>query len=1407
MADNNQLYQVIHVPGLNLSTGLVDQKNIIKNFGQLEDSVELHVYDANNQLIQSQNSFIDYILDPTKPSEIKLNPRKVLKSLGYSSGKFALRLNFQKTKIFNIGKGPNPFIIKEISNSRTEIRTITPNITNALLDSAVTNFITELESSAYFKEFVLNFGQDRSAIAVNILLNKNTDKHEVLFKLHSPLSDSIGNSTGFKVVEHIINPIDIPVDLGGFQVTRRKNYLRGPNFKIDVRQQNSIPSEYKTYDDILNYQVTSSYEHLLSKLENPKNINVEYDYVKPVSGSTLDGTVYPSYHFENFVHFGSAEERLKKFKVKLQLIESYSLEINKINDPNVGDSAFWAAASGSIYINKKLFEDKRQNVIKGFDGYEQFLYYETGSYSWPKHSPFPSDNVNVYHTSHSNSTSWIGNQLVSASLFDNENPSSLVRTIPTHILENPDNEYYVTFVNMIGHHFDNIWLYIKAITDTKETHNRKGISRDLVYHQLKSLGIEVFDQFENSNLIEYILGEEISGSNFYSGDHYYNYSTAHPSSSLGFGLAVSASENMVTASNEGSIPKGDITKEIWKRIYHNAPYLLKNKGTEAGLRALISCYGIPATALNIKEYGGPVQDPNATRLDPGYKTFSYEKASYALKGTTSESLFFIKSPWSSSFTNNLKRSAKTVEFKIKPTRSGSDNYHLFNLSGSDASKDPMLILRNYVGNNPAIGAYSTSDVSSSGDYINYGNIAYWVNGAVAASTVDFPIFNGDFWNIFIGTDGDSGSSAPVKFGAYQANHLKGILYYTSSITQTEADRAVTFGDPYYGSGVGGSEIGEGFVIEDYIGPNVGGAQHAYFGGVELNDNSSYDYIDTLHNSGSLQEIKYHFGEVLLESTLKKHALEPFMYSGNTPSSSYEHVVIRLPLGANFKCDSSSFHPDIETNYLSPNKATYKLTFVDNPTTTLGTNFPVGGLSLSFNTDLGITGVTNNLYFQFSNGTDYFGLIPNGTQNYNIVIVQLVMGNGAQSAANFAEAINQYNEVNSPTDPIYVNFLGPHIGNLISATVDGNTVTLTQETPGEGGNTQISNTYADSFTIWENPNFVNGGTIEYFTGGTNGHASTVPNPQWEYMVKTHHLPTPDTVGISMTSEKVRIDEGTVDGNILSPTVKAEISTLDRQPLDYEDLGVFFSPTTEINEDIIYTLGAFRLDDYIGSPLPSSQTASIYEDLATIKDYYFRKVKKRFNYWDYLKNIQYIDHTLFKMVENFVPAKANLKTGLLIEPHYLERTKFARELPIRSDAQTMITGSHQHIRVKLNKSVEVPNFVATFSGSKGGGNVVTTNNPVIHPQGVTDSRGRRAEQGTNGTIDVKGYVLDQLQESAQAPIQPYTGQPWVGYKAKKSNTLLGNAQEAKKSRKYYRNLAVGEAVDQIINADPDPLLPPY
>ena len=1380
-------YHIISLPEFTLNSELVDQKIINKTFGE-NDFVELHIYDLNNNIILSEEQFTDFEI--TEDNNLQIDPDKILIDRGFITGIFKLRINVNKRKIFS--GNSKPFIIKEISPSRTEIRTITPNIINPVLDNAVASFISEIESSVYFKEYILNFGENVRGIGINIVLNKNTNKHEVFFKLHHPLPDSIENLSSFNVVESIIDPVEIEVNLGNINIVSLGTPLRGPNFKIDVRQQNSIPSEYKTYDEILNYEVTSSYQHLLSRLETNKDIYIKYDHVRATSGSDsgANDILDISYHFENFVHFGDATERLKNFEYKLKLIESYDKDLNQINDSSLGDATSWSTLSGSGLVGVEDLEEKKEKIIKGFDGYEQFLYFETGStYTWPKHSK----NI-LYHTSHSVSKEWLGSdvevfsngetnplyggQLLSASLFDKQNYYSLRNTLPLHIVENPGNEYYISFINMIGQHFDHVWTYIKAITDINNAHNVKGISKELIFHKLKSIGIETFDQFENSNLLEYILGENISGSNFYGGDHYYNYASYHPSSSLGFGLAVSASESTVTASNDGSIPKGDITKEIWKRLYHNAPYLLKTKGTERGLKALMSCYGVPSTILNVKEYGGSVKDKNRERVDPGYKTFSYEKSGLALQGVTSGSQFFVKTKWSSSLTPEV--SSKTIEFRIKPKRSSSAHYHLMSLSGSDATKDITLTLNPYTGSN---------SISSSGDTNLWGKIDLFLNGTINSSTNIFPVFNGKPWNIFIGTEGGSGD-ADLQFGAYQSNHLREISFYTSSLSITSATRQLNFGD---------------FDGADY----KGGAQFVYFGGIEANSHANYDNIDELYYSGSFQEIRYHYGELLSHSTLKKHALEPFMYSGNSISSSYSNLIFRLPLGSNDQRDDlssvrmSSYHPNQNITYIEDfdggqATATFPITFSSGQVAQSAGGYYITLTSLD-GTSVNYAPFVSSNFATSDNQAGYTQGEVSQNSFDDVLQTMFDTNNVGNTSTNFCNAVNGTNG---------------HNGKIICTVESDNSLTLTQATEGAAGNTTIE------YNFPYQPNLQNGFWVPLFggfqagptsfEGGADSDGTELPNPTYEEIIETHHLPTPDTVGISMTSEKVRIDEGEVDGNILHPTIRSEISTLDRQPLDYEDLGVFFSPTSEINEDIIYTLGSFRLDDYIGSPLPSAQTSSVYGDLKNIKDLYFKKVKRKYNYWDYIKQIQYIDHTLFKIIEQFVPAKANLKTGLLIEPHYLERNKFARELPKRSDGQTMITGSHQTFEVDLNQNDTITNFTyKALTGSMGGGNVVTTNNYVIGNSasfGHSNSNGHRNEQGTNATINVNSHILDTKQESAQAPIKPFTLVKPDNYVARQSSILLGNATKAKKSRKYYHSRDMGQAIDTLINNGVDPVPDP-
>jgi len=1261
---------------LDLPKESVVSKTIDRVFGRPEDHIEVHIFNQNDQLLTSIPNFTNFT-QPEK-SELVWDPISILNNNGYTTGKYKLIFNILRKKIFNTNL--KTFVIKAISPSRRELRVIVKDTQNETLKQATQTYINEISNSPFLRDFILNFGNNKIVVGINLLYNEIPSTNELLILLNEPLPNNISTLDTFSIAEEITDSIIEEYNLGLPETIDNSISLKGPNFKVDVRLNNSIPSGYKNFDQLLEYSLTSSYQNLLNKLENKEIPEIQYDFIRTPSGSNDGDPQERTYHFENFIHFGSALERIKNFKYKIELLEQYDNRLNTIN-------SITGSTSSSIYVlnDKESTSTKKTNLLKSLDGYERFLYYESGTLSWPKStttSPYTlysisSSQVKTWLGDERGSNSNYGGQLLSASLYDRQNEHSLIRLIPNHIIENPDNSFYSTFVNMIGHHYDQIWTHIKHITETNDTHHVRGISKDLVYYSLKSLGLETFDQFENSNLIEYILGEGTSGSIFYDNP---------------------ISQSLVTASNAGSIPKENITKEIWKRLYHNAPYLLKTKGTERGLKALMSCYGVPSTILNIKEYGGSTTDKTT------YKTFSYEKSGLALKGDSGTDGYFIKTRWNtrgsynvdnqplddfnfSSLTNDLKSKAKTVEFRIKPKRA-PESYHLFSLSGSytanntpnDNVYDQHLILE----------PYSGPDISSSGDADQYGRLIYCTaNFATQIPTEYFPVYNGDFWNIFIGAEVGGNASlneySKIKFGAYQANYLKTINYVT-----TESFHNQNYKNAF--------SWGFNLNVSPYIGgyPNFRpGATYCFIGG--LPSGVANDNIDGLRYSGSLQEVKYHFNELLSHETLKKHALEPFMYSGNSISSSFNGVVLRLPLGSNDFKNSSSYHPNSQVDYLNYQEGN---DLINNNIWRTDGNLTSENIINDYDvSQINITAPPTGFRFQTVVGSDNTNN-PISIQNYG------VFTNISNNAAKITYTITNTNHdsglavFNVSGDQRTLNTtLGNHV--LIFDNIGTNNFVLKRRVSAEALDITINN-----IVITRAPE----------------SSSNMTTQTWEEVIETHHLPTPDTVGISMTSEKVRIDTGTIDDDWLSVDSRTETSILDRQPLDYPDLGVFFSPTTEINEDILYTLGSFRLDDYIGSPLPSVQSASVYEDLADIKDIYFKKVKRRYNYWDYVKLIQYIDHTLFKVIEQWAPAKANLKTGLLIEPHYLERTKFAREIPTTGVGQSMLNNSYQTFEFEIE-----PEKQFTLNNSS----VIVTNNLLQ----TTGSNERRQEQGTNATIDIK------------------------------------------------------------------------
>ena len=121
--------------------------------------------------------------------------------------------------------------------------------------------------------------------------------------------------------------------------------------------------------------------------------------------------------------------------------------------------------------------------------------------------------------------------------------------------------------------------------------------------------------------------------------------------------------------------------------------------------------------------------------------------------------------------------------------------------------------------------------------------------------------------------------------------------------------------------------------------------------------------------------------------------------------------------------------------------------------------------------------------------------------------------------------------------------------------------------------------------------------------------------------------------------------------LSYRQRATKKSFDQSPVDSNRLGLFFSPIKEINLDIVKSLGDFNIDNYIGNP--ADEYSDEYTDLKTLRNYYFSRYT--LNLHEYIQLVRYIDKSLFKTLESLVPARAKVSSGLLIEPHVLERSK--------------------------------------------------------------------------------------------------------------------------------------------------------
>jgi len=140
--------------------------------------------------------------------------------------------------------------------------------------------------------------------------------------------------------------------------------------------------------------------------------------------------------------------------------------------------------------------------------------------------------------------------------------------------------------------------------------------------------------------------------------------------------------------------------------------------------------------------------------------------------------------------------------------------------------------------------------------------------------------------------------------------------------------------------------------------------------------------------------------------------------------------------------------------------------------------------------------------------------------------------------------------------------------------------------------------------------------------------------------------------TLDDNKIRLEDNELVGT-LDVKTRAERSQFDKAPLDSAKLGVYFSPQTMINEDIIAQLGFTVLDEYIGDP--GDVNSKAYPDLIQKAQEYWKKYSQANDINSYIRIFSLFDLSFFKQLEQLLPARANKLTGLLVQPNILERSK--------------------------------------------------------------------------------------------------------------------------------------------------------
>lgn len=747
-----------------------------------------------------------------------------------------------------------PFFVDTISPDRTELKlrvklsyvSSYPDVVQEL--QVFRDIAATLKANNRLNNVAVNFGSNNIFQIVNVKVEcndtgninpcqssdeQNCNELLVYFKLQYPLIPFIQEKQfcfiSFKVLEDYVDTFTLKPSEDQPDYKR----LRGPKFDSCTTIETSNSTDLRSWNELLDTDAITSNSIIREVLSGSEQIPLNIDYSS----------------FSNFVKYGSATERVKNYNYKRQLLEFYDLQ---------SKNALLSNASASIYVAKLTDNYLRRSdlLLTEFDEFEKYLHYNTGSvFSYdisgsvsPAPKKIEQSRLYNYPTTSSQYTQWYDNVLGKASAFDFRNYDSFYYNTPDHILRDPNNSEYITFLHMMGQHFDTIYTYVRELTaiHKRDEHPERGIPNKLLPYYARSLGWKIQNTKQLSDLWLYKLGVDQSGSYLV------------PSGSL------------VSKAHE------NLNHQVWRRVVNNLPSLLKTKGSERSIRALFSIYGIPFTLISVKEYGGPSLESVTLDTTPN---IAQDRFHYLLNFKGDQYIELPRNLVSSSV-NSYTQVPSTVEFRFKTNYTGSVSMSLWAI---EENSNRSNVLHNLELVHSSASFYGVNTYG----YLKYtaasgsaGNLVYkTVTGSL------LPYFDNDAWTVRIFSEKEIRPS-----GSFD------------SILKIESGKASDFVDSRVSLSSSISIFGSypDSMLYSLGATNLSNTSSHYI--VLGGTTGSY----SVRFSGSIHGYKEYFTSYSKDVFLE-HILNPGSYHTNYYTGSYKELYRYYPLGLdNLRFDHSTY---------------------------------------------------------------------------------------------------------------------------------------------------------------------------------------------------------------------------------------------------------------------------------------------------------------------------------------------------------------------------------------------------------------------------------------------------------------------------------------------------------------------